>query len=190
MQTIFKKCPSKENCKLSKLFRLILRGLNLPLGSDSPQNKILQLSDLAEQDPVGIRPRGTKSRRVSDPAEQLQRCIYYIADTCSVGSDTPQNNILRGLILCLTKSCGISDPAEQSSAGYHTPGNNFKRLQWSFCLVWRLSLKEYSGPSHLLISLPLDCWLLFALTKIKPVSNSPFFFHVSPGKIMRFQFLQ
>jgi hypothetical protein len=24
------------------------------------------------------------------------------------------------------KSCGVSDPAEQSSAGYHTPGSNFK----------------------------------------------------------------
>jgi hypothetical protein len=33
---------------------------------------------------------------------------------------------LRGLIVRLTKSCGVSDPAEQSSAGYHTPRNNFK----------------------------------------------------------------
>jgi hypothetical protein len=73
MQMIFKKCPFKENGKLSKLFCLILRGLNLP-----------------------------------------------------VGSDTPQNNVLRGLVLRLAKSCGVSDPAEQSSAGYHTPGCNFK----------------------------------------------------------------
>jgi hypothetical protein len=43
-----------------------------------------------------------------------------------VGSDTPQNNVLRGLILRITKCCGVSDPMEQSSAGYHTPGNNFK----------------------------------------------------------------
>jgi hypothetical protein len=43
-----------------------------------------------------------------------------------MGSDTLQNNILWDLVLCLTKSCGVSDPAEQSSAGYHTPGNNFK----------------------------------------------------------------
>ncbi len=32
MQTIFEKCPFKENGKLSKLFRLVLRGLNLPAG--------------------------------------------------------------------------------------------------------------------------------------------------------------
>ncbi len=73
MQTIFKQCPFKENGKLSKLFCLILRGLNLP-----------------------------------------------------VGSDTPQNNVLRGLVLRLTKSCGVSDPAEQSFAVYHTPRCNFK----------------------------------------------------------------
>jgi hypothetical protein len=42
MQTIFKKCPFKENSKLSKLFRLILRGLNLPVRSDTPQNNILR----------------------------------------------------------------------------------------------------------------------------------------------------
>jgi hypothetical protein len=34
--------------------------------------------------------------------------------------------VLRGLILRLTKSCVLSDPAEQSSAGYRNPGNNFK----------------------------------------------------------------
>jgi hypothetical protein len=110
-----KKCPFKENGKLSKLFRLILWGLNLPMGSDTPKNKILR----------GIRPCGTKSCRVSDSTEQRQRCVYFIADDCSAGSDTPQNNALRGLILRLTKSCGVSDPAEQSSA-YHTSGNNFK----------------------------------------------------------------
>jgi hypothetical protein len=52
--------------------------------------------------------------------------MYFIADACSAGSDTPQNNVLRGLILRLTKSCGVSDTAEQTSAGYHTLGNNFK----------------------------------------------------------------
>jgi hypothetical protein len=52
-------------------------------------------------------------------------CIFY-SRCCSAGSDTPQNNILQGLILCLTKTCRVSDPVEQSSAGYHTPGNNFK----------------------------------------------------------------
>jgi hypothetical protein len=52
-------------------------------------------------------------------------CIF-IADACSAWFDTLQNNVLRGLILCLTKSCGVSDPEEQSSAGNYTPGNNFK----------------------------------------------------------------
>jgi hypothetical protein len=60
MQTIFKKCPFKENGKLLKLFCLILRGLNLPVGSDTPQNKILR----------SIRPCRTRSNGVSDPAEQ------------------------------------------------------------------------------------------------------------------------
>jgi hypothetical protein len=58
-QMIFEKCPFKENGKLSKLFRQVLRGLNLPAGSDTPQNKILQ----------GIRPRRTRPCGVSDPAE-------------------------------------------------------------------------------------------------------------------------
>jgi hypothetical protein len=63
----FKKCPFKQNGKLSKktFFRLIPRGLNLSVGSDTPQDKILQ----------GIRPRRTRSCGikffgVSDPAEQ------------------------------------------------------------------------------------------------------------------------
>ncbi len=49
MQTIFKKCPFKENGKLAKLFRQVLRGLNLPAGSDIPQKKVVR----------GIKPRGT-----------------------------------------------------------------------------------------------------------------------------------
>jgi hypothetical protein len=49
-----------------------------------------------------------------------------MADACSAGSDTLQNNVLLDLILRRTKSCGVSDHAEQSSAGYHTPWNNFK----------------------------------------------------------------
>jgi hypothetical protein len=73
MQTIFKKCPFKENGKLLKLFCLIPRGPNLPVGSDTPQKKILR----------GIRPSKTRS-------------------------------------------CGVSDPAEPSLAGYQTPQNNDK----------------------------------------------------------------
>jgi hypothetical protein len=60
MQTIFEKCPFKEKGKLSKLFCLVPQGLNLPAGSDTLQNKILR----------GIKPRGTKSCGVSNPAEQ------------------------------------------------------------------------------------------------------------------------
>jgi hypothetical protein len=71
MQTIFEKCPFKENGKLLKLFCLILHGLNLPVGPDTPQNKILQ----------GIEPRRTRSCGVSDPVEP-----------CFVGYQTPQNN--------------------------------------------------------------------------------------------------
>ncbi len=108
MQMISKKCPFKENCKLSKLFRLVLLGLNLPAGSDTLQNKILR----------GIRPRRTRSCGVSDstelslagvsnPAEQWQSCVHFIADTYSARSDTPQ-------------TCGVWYPAQQSPAGYQT----------------------------------------------------------------------
>jgi hypothetical protein len=39
-----------------------------------------------------------------------------------------QNNILRGLIPRLTKSCGgVSDPAEQSPAGYQVTRNKVLR---------------------------------------------------------------
>jgi hypothetical protein len=85
MQTIFKKCPFfiKVNGKLSKLFHLVPQSLNLPeqnsAGYQTPQNKILR----------GIRPHGTKSCGVSDPAEQWQSCVYFLADTCSARSDTP-----------------------------------------------------------------------------------------------------
>jgi hypothetical protein len=47
--------------------------------------------------------------------------------TCSARSDTPQNNVLRGLIPRLTKSCRVSNPAEQGSAGYQTPRNNIEK---------------------------------------------------------------
>ncbi len=87
-----------------------------PAGYQTPQNKSL----------LGIRPRWTKSCGVPDPAEPWQRCVYFKADACSAGSDTPQNNILWRLILRLTKFCRVSDPAVQSSAGFQTPGNNFK----------------------------------------------------------------
>jgi hypothetical protein len=111
MQLIFEKCPFKEKGKLSKLFCLVLRGLNFPAGSDTPQNKILR----------GIRPCRIRPCRVSDPAElslagyldpaeQWQSCVHFIAYTCSAGSDTllkrspvgyqtPRNKVLRGIKL-------------------------------------------------------------------------------------------
>jgi hypothetical protein len=108
MQMIYEKYPFKENGLLSKLFLLIPWGLKLPAGSDTLQNKILQ----------GIRPRRTRSCRVSDPGtkscgdsdhtEQWQRCVHFIADVFSRGSNTPQNRVLLGLIPCLTKSCWVS----------------------------------------------------------------------------------
>jgi hypothetical protein len=84
------------------------------LGLIPCRTKSGRVSDPAEQDPAGyqtpcnsvlrgIRPHGTKSCGVSDPAEQWQSCVHFIADTCSARSDTPQNNILQGLILRLKK---------------------------------------------------------------------------------------
>ncbi len=74
-------------------------------GYQNPKNKILW----------GIRPRRT-----------MAELGTFIADACSVGSDTPQNNVLRGLIPHLIKSCGVSDPAEESPEVYQTPRNNFQ----------------------------------------------------------------
>jgi hypothetical protein len=42
------------------------------------------------------------------------------------------------------------------------------RLWGSFCLVWRSSLQQFPGPSHLLISISTEHWLLLNLTMIKP----------------------
>jgi hypothetical protein len=59
MQTIFEKCPFIETDKLSKLFRLILRGLNLPAVSDTHRTKSCGVSDPAEQDLAGYQAHGT-----------------------------------------------------------------------------------------------------------------------------------
>jgi hypothetical protein len=79
--------------------------------------------------------------------------MYFKAEACSAGSDTPQNNILRGLILRLTKSCGVSDPAEQTSVGYHTPGNNFKyeyscEFETEFKTILGGEFGDYMGSIH------------------------------------------
>ncbi len=117
MQTISKSVPLKRMATSKNIFIWFCEGINLPVGSDTPQNKALR----------GIRPRRTRLCGVSDPAEQWQICVHFIAYTCSVGSDTPQNNVLRGLIPRLTKSCRVSDPAEQSPLGYQTPQNNIQK---------------------------------------------------------------
>jgi hypothetical protein len=130
MQPIFEKCPFKENGKFSKLFRLVLRGLNLPAGSDTPQNKILR----------GFRPCRLRPCGVSDPAElslagyqtpQNNGRVVYIYSIHLFCGVTPQNNVLRGLIPRSTKSCWVSDPAEQSPAGYQTCGTTFKNEYFS-----------------------------------------------------------
>jgi hypothetical protein len=124
-------------------FSLILQGLNLPVGSGTPQNKILR----------GIRPRRTRSCGVSDPAEPS--LAWY---------QTPENNdrdvyillqtlVLRGLILRLTKSWGVSDPAEQTSAGYHTSGNSFKykyfcEFETEFKNILGSEFGDYMGSIH------------------------------------------
>ncbi len=129
MQTICKKGPFKENGKLLKLFCLIMRGLNLPVGSDTLQNKILR----------GIRPCRTRSCKVTDPAKQVlwgirprrtmtEMCkfysrpllcgVWYPAEHRLAGADTPPNKILRGIRPRGTKFCGVSQ--------YHTLGINFK----------------------------------------------------------------
>ncbi len=152
MQTIFKKCPFKENGKLLKLFCLILRGIICQQGLiphrakpsryQTPQNKILR----------GIRPCGTKSCGVS-PAEQPSAIKYTHHCHCSARSDTLKNNILRGQKLRLTKSCGVSDPAEQSYAGYHTQGNNFKykyfrEFKKEFKNILGCEFWDYMGSIH------------------------------------------
>ncbi len=81
-----------------------------------PHNKILR----------GIRPRRTKSCGVSDPTEQGQSCVHCSAYTCSAGSDTPQNNVLWGLIPCLTKFCGHQTPRNKVLRGIKPRGTTFK----------------------------------------------------------------
>jgi hypothetical protein len=41
--------------------------------------------------------------------------VWYPAEQCPAGSDTPLNKVLRGIIPRRTKSCGVSDPTEQHS---------------------------------------------------------------------------
>ncbi len=130
MQLIFEKCPFKENGQLSKLFRLVLRGLNLPAGSDIPQNEILR----------GIRPHRTRPCGVSDPAE-----------LSLAGYQTPQNHgrvvyilsqtlVLRGMIPRRTMSCGVSNPAEQ-----HSKSNSSANSKKDLKIILRCEFGDYMG---------------------------------------------
>jgi hypothetical protein len=70
-----------------------------------------------------------------------------------VGSDTTKNNILRGLILRRKKSCGVSDPAKQSSAGHPTLWNNFKyeyfhEFKTEFKNILGCEFGDYMGSIH------------------------------------------
>jgi hypothetical protein len=76
-----------------------------------------------------------------------------IADACSAGSETLQNNILWSLIPRLPKSSGVSDPQEQSSAGCKTPGHNFKceyfcEFEAKFKNILRCEFGDYMGLIH------------------------------------------
>ncbi len=93
MRVFWKSAPNRDWQAL-KLFGLILWGLNLPVGSDTPQKKLLH----------SIRTRRTKSCEVSDPMElspvgfQTQQnngrgCVHRLADACSTGPDTWQSPV-------------------------------------------------------------------------------------------------
>jgi hypothetical protein len=113
----------------SQNFFVWFRGdFNLPAGSDTPSEQI-PARDQTLQNKILWGYQTFRSYKVSDPAEHWQSCIHFIADACSAGSDTPQNNVLQGLILRSRKSCEVSDPTEQSPVGYQmyqTLGNNFE----------------------------------------------------------------
>ncbi len=79
MQTIFEKCPFKENGKLSKLFRLVLRGLNLPAGSDTPQNKILRGIRLRRTRPCGVSVGWPAKFRETKFREMFREILFRIS---------------------------------------------------------------------------------------------------------------
>jgi hypothetical protein len=168
MQTVFEKCPFKKNGKLLKLFCLILRSLNCQWGLIPRRTKSCEVSDPAEQDPAGYHsPRNQVLRGIRPRRTMTEMCIFYSRCLfCGVW----QNNVLRGLILRLTKSCRVSDPAEQSSAGYHTPGNNFKyeyfrEFETEFKNILGCEFGDYMGSIHgKNWRLKISCYCPFNLT--------------------------
>jgi hypothetical protein len=187
MQTIFEKCPFKENGKLSKSFRLILWGLNLTLGSDSPQNKSCEVSDPAEQHPAGyqtprnqvlrdIRPRRTMTEMCIFYSRGLFCVVWYSAEQRPAGPDTLPNKVLHGIRPSGTKFCRVS----------HIPGNNFKyeyfrKFETGFknilgCdsgTIWGRFVKKTRGRKSCATVLLTDgifCWLLLKLFSFRSVS--------------------
>jgi hypothetical protein len=86
-------------------FCLILQGLNLLVGSDMPQKKILRGIGPPEQDPAGYQTPQNQVLQGIRPSRTMTEMCIFIADACSAGSDTPHKIVLWGLILRLTKSC-------------------------------------------------------------------------------------
>jgi hypothetical protein len=78
-------------------------GLNLPAGSDTPQNKILR----------DIRLLRTMAKLCTFYSRHLFCEVWYPAEQHPAGSDNPLNKVLRGIRPRGTKSCGVSNPAEQ-----------------------------------------------------------------------------
>ncbi len=88
------------------------------------RTKSCRISDPAEQDPAGyqtpqnsvlrgIRPRRTMAELCTFYSRDLFCEVWYPAVQHPVGSDTPLNKVQRGFRPCGTKSCGVSNAAEQ-----------------------------------------------------------------------------
>jgi hypothetical protein len=70
--------------------------------------------------------------------------LQATAEQRPAGSDTPPNKVLRVI---------RPHPAEQSSAGYHTPGNNFKyeyfrEFEKEFNNILGYKFGDYIGSIH------------------------------------------
>ncbi len=86
------------------------------------RTKSFGVSETAGKILQSIRPPGTRSCGISDLAEPWQTWLYsrhlfcrvwYPADQCPAGPDTPPNKVMRGIRPCGTKSCGVSKHREQ-----------------------------------------------------------------------------
>jgi hypothetical protein len=126
---IFEKCFFKENGKMASsknIFIWFCGVLICQQGLIPRRKKSCGVSDPAEQDPAGyrtpqnyvlrgIRPRRTMADLCTFYSIHLFCGVCYPAEQCLAGSDTPLNKVLRGIRPRETKSCGVSNPAEQHS---------------------------------------------------------------------------